>query len=165
VGRSLSDCLFDLSGLSERSLLNETGGVSIHQCHIFDAIFSIVVKSIDPSADLANLHLERNVETLMNLRSPCIAGPIGFLLPSPLQAVKTGDHVCEVDSYRESESRCSAWTWSAVLPQSWGAPRLLECALVHTELWTHLRMRLTFASAGPPSPRHRQPHFARSSLP
>jgi hypothetical protein len=95
---SLSDCLFDLSAFNKGSLLSENGRVSTHLYHRCDNNFPIVAKSISLWAGSDNYHLERNIETLMNLRHPCIAGPIGFVVSLPLQAVKI------VRSYMSSSS-------------------------------------------------------------
>jgi hypothetical protein len=85
---SLSDCLFDLSAFTEGLLFSERTKVSTGPSHRCDANFPIVVKSVDLSTGSDHDHIKRSIETLVNLRHLCIAGPVGFVVLSQLQAVK-----------------------------------------------------------------------------
>jgi hypothetical protein len=85
---SLSDCLFNDSGLIEGSQLKESGVISgqlYQECEDGDWI---IVKSTNLSIRAANCHGEKTIELLLNLRHPCISGVIAFALPRELNVMK-----------------------------------------------------------------------------
>jgi hypothetical protein len=83
-----SDSLLDLSRLNAGSLLNASDRLSTQIYHWCDDGIALIVKSIKLSVFVERVHLERNIENLMNLRHPCIAGVIGVVFSSPLQELK-----------------------------------------------------------------------------
>jgi hypothetical protein len=85
---SLADSPFDLSGFGEISILNESHQMvtGIHR-RLSDG-FAIVVKSIYLCESVELCQIEQEVEILRNLRHPCIAGPIGFVVPVQSRELK-----------------------------------------------------------------------------
>jgi serine/threonine protein kinase len=79
---SLSDCLFDFSGLIENSQLKASDVISTQLSQESDDDHWIIMKSTNLSVCAENCHLEKTVEMLMNLRHPCISGVIGVALPT-----------------------------------------------------------------------------------
>jgi hypothetical protein len=75
----LRDYAVNLSGFEERSMIDETESVATE---IYDRIeddFSIFVKSMSHSENVQESRMNNKIENLINLRHPCIAGPIGFI--------------------------------------------------------------------------------------
>jgi hypothetical protein len=85
---SFSDCLFDVSGFREVAELSEEEGISTRLYHACGEEIEIVVKSTSRAICVENCALEKALEELMNLRHPCIAGPIGIVHSSSLQGLK-----------------------------------------------------------------------------
>jgi hypothetical protein len=85
---SLPGSQFDLSVFGEISILNENHRVltEIHR-RLSDG-FAIVVKSIDLCECVEMCQIEQEIQILNNLRHPCIAGPIGFIVPVESQKLK-----------------------------------------------------------------------------
>jgi hypothetical protein len=106
---SLSDSLFDLSGLIEGSQLSESDEILTHIYQECDDGLSIVVKSINLSGCVDNCHVESTIENLMNLCHPCIASTIGVVLPLPLKEVKIVGMYCGGCSLSEVVSRSPEW--------------------------------------------------------
>jgi serine/threonine protein kinase len=91
----LSEYEFDLSRFSEESVLNTSGSISTKTYRGCDDGFQIVVKSIGRFKSVESSQIEREMENLVNLRHPCIAGPMGFVLPFQAQA-QPGDSLSKV---------------------------------------------------------------------
>jgi serine/threonine protein kinase len=76
---SLTDYVVNLSGFEEGSIINESEGVPNEIYHRAEDEFIIFVKSIGFSESIKESQMENELEKLINLRHPCIAGPIGFI--------------------------------------------------------------------------------------
>jgi hypothetical protein len=85
---SLSDCLFNFSGLIERLELTESDVISMQLYQACNDDHWIIVKSTNLSVYAENCHLEKTIEILMNLRHPCISGVIGVALPTELNGMQ-----------------------------------------------------------------------------
>jgi hypothetical protein len=85
---SLSDCLFNFSGLIERSELKASDVISTQLYHECDDGHCIIVKSTNLSGCTENCYVEKTIENLMNLRHPCISSVIGVALPTELNVLK-----------------------------------------------------------------------------
>jgi hypothetical protein len=106
--RDFAAYLIDLSGLEERTVLNEwneTYQRSEDGC-------LIVVKSINVPDCIERRQLENELEKVMNLHHPCIASPIGFVFPaksSSLQELKIARLSIEGSSLAEILSVNPDW--------------------------------------------------------
>jgi serine/threonine protein kinase len=78
---SFSDRQFDLSVFNEITTLNESHRVMTDIHRGLSDGFCIIVKSIDLSESVELFQIEKEIEMLKHLRHPCIAGPIGFVVP------------------------------------------------------------------------------------
>jgi serine/threonine protein kinase len=85
---SLADHQFDLSVFGEISLLNESHRVMTQIHRSLSDGFAIVVKSIDLSECVESCQIHQEIEILKNLRHPCIAGLIGFVVPQQSRKLK-----------------------------------------------------------------------------
>jgi hypothetical protein len=77
----LGDYIVNLSGFEERSIIRALDEVPNE---IYDRIedeFLVFVKSKPHSDNSEESEIENEVEKLINLRHPCIAAPIGFVVP------------------------------------------------------------------------------------
>jgi hypothetical protein len=83
----LKDSVLKVSGFEERPTVGRCNGVlnEIYRRSEDDVAF--VVKSISLSVSVEQSQIENEVENLINLRHPCIAAPIGFVLPSRVRGV------------------------------------------------------------------------------
>jgi serine/threonine protein kinase len=77
--RCLRDCVVNLSGFEEGSMIDESERVGKAIYHRIEDDFSIFVKSISHSGSVKESRMDNEIENLINLRHPCIAGPIGFI--------------------------------------------------------------------------------------
>jgi serine/threonine protein kinase len=85
---SLSDCLFDFSGLMKGPEFNEFNLILTQLYHPCRDRHEIIVKSTNVSVGVDNCHHEKMIEQLMRLRHPCISGIIGVVLRSELSVMK-----------------------------------------------------------------------------
>jgi serine/threonine protein kinase len=69
----------NVSGFEERSLVDESKGVRNEIYYRFEDEFLISVKSMLHSKSIKKSRMNNEIENLINLRHPCIAGPIGFV--------------------------------------------------------------------------------------
>jgi hypothetical protein len=96
---SLSDCFFAESDL--KSCTNQSGG-------------RIEVTSVNLSRCVDEGAIEKGIETLMNLRHPCIAGVIGVFDPRGLQELRiVRNHLCHVSLSRVVSTSPTWWTPTA----------------------------------------------------
>jgi tRNA A-37 threonylcarbamoyl transferase component Bud32 len=77
----LRDYVVNLSEFEERSMIGESNQVSAEIYNRFEDEFLVVVKSIPPFEYFEKSRIEQEIENLINLRHPCIGGPIGFVFP------------------------------------------------------------------------------------
>jgi serine/threonine protein kinase len=103
----LTAYLLDVSSFEEGSVLNE--------CQTYqrrDDGCLIVVKSMNISDCVDREEVEKEIEIQMNLRHPCIAGPIGFVFPansSASEQLKIGRLFAESVSLAEILSVSPEW--------------------------------------------------------
>jgi serine/threonine protein kinase len=84
VGRylpSFAGHQFDLSIFGEITILNESHRVMTDIHRSLSDGFSIIVKSIYLSESVELCQIDEEIDMLKHLRHPCIAGPIGFVVP------------------------------------------------------------------------------------
>jgi serine/threonine protein kinase len=105
------------SEFEERSMICESNQVSTTIYDRFEDEFLVVVKSIPHSESVEKSQIEKEIENLINLRHPCIAGPIGLVFPidsdSP-QELKIVRLYCEGCSLAEVLSVRPLWLTSTV---------------------------------------------------
>jgi hypothetical protein len=70
-----------VSDFEERSLIEESNKVVNEIYHRVEDQSLIFVKSIPVSKSIENSRMRNEIENLINLRHPCITGPIGFIFP------------------------------------------------------------------------------------
>jgi hypothetical protein len=73
----LGDYIVNLSSFEERSIICDSDEVRNQIYHRIEDEFLVVLKSKPLSKNME----ESEIEKLINLRHPCIAGPIGFVFP------------------------------------------------------------------------------------
>jgi serine/threonine protein kinase len=78
---ALRDYVVNLSAFEERSIIDESDGVRNEIYHRIEDQFLVVIKSIQLSERIAKSQIENEIGNLINVRHPCIAGPIGFVFP------------------------------------------------------------------------------------
>jgi serine/threonine protein kinase len=101
--------LFNLFGFRELSQLNENERFLIRKYQGCDNGFEIIVKSMKVPVCNDIAYLDRTIENLMNLRHPCISGPIGVVLRSPLQELPIVGQYCSGNSLSEVISTSPEW--------------------------------------------------------
>jgi serine/threonine protein kinase len=79
---SLSDCLFDLSGFRKGLDMSEKDVLSARMYHESQLEIEMVMKSTNQPIYSEADDAEAGLAVLMNLRHPCIAGPIGIIQSS-----------------------------------------------------------------------------------
>jgi serine/threonine protein kinase len=75
------DYIVNLSVFEERSIICDSGEVPNE---IYDRIedeFLVCMKSVPHSEHVLESRIEKEIEKMINLRHPCIAAPIGFVVP------------------------------------------------------------------------------------
>jgi serine/threonine protein kinase len=77
----LGDYIVNLSTFEERSMICESDEVSKDIYHRIEDTFLVFVKSKPHSEKVEKLKIAPELEKLINLRHPCIAAPIGFIIP------------------------------------------------------------------------------------
>jgi serine/threonine protein kinase len=77
----LRDYIVNVSVFEESSMICDTNEVRNEICHRNEDEFSVLMKSIPLLERIEKSRLERELEKLINLRHPCIAAPIGFVIP------------------------------------------------------------------------------------
>jgi hypothetical protein len=77
--RCLTDYEVDVSRFGEVFLIRESDEVRNEICHRVEDQVCLFVRSIPCSKSLNASRSPTEIENLMNLRHPCIAGPIGFI--------------------------------------------------------------------------------------
>jgi serine/threonine protein kinase len=113
----LKDYHLNISEFKERSIICELGAESNG---IYDRVedeFSVFVKSIALREGLEETEMEKEIEKLMNLRHPCVAGLIGFVVEIEtgiLQELKIVRLYCEGSSLSEVISVNPVWWTSTV---------------------------------------------------
>jgi serine/threonine protein kinase len=80
----LRDYFINFSLFEAGPVIVQSDGVSTEIYHRVEDEISIVVKSIAISTRVGKFEIEQEIATLINLRHPCIAGPIGFVFPGEL---------------------------------------------------------------------------------
>jgi serine/threonine protein kinase len=75
----LKEYVVNLSRFEEGSKIDESDGVRNEIYHRVEDQFLIFVKSVELSESVQKSRMESELENLINLRHPCIAGPIGFI--------------------------------------------------------------------------------------
>jgi serine/threonine protein kinase len=106
---SQSDCLLNLNGFREGSLLSANERFLTRKYQECDAGFEIVVKSMNVSVCDDIIRIESRIEKLMNLRHPCISSTIGVVLRSPLQELQIVRPYCPGNSLSEVISTSPGW--------------------------------------------------------
>jgi hypothetical protein len=109
---SLSDCLFDFSGLMERSDLNVSDEISTQLSQELSDDHCIIVKSMNLSACDDKCNREKTIESIMNLRHPCLSGIIGVVLPSQLNTFEIVGMHFDANSLPTIISTSPLW-WTA----------------------------------------------------
>jgi serine/threonine protein kinase len=77
----LRNYIVNLSAFEGPLIIGESDEVRNHVYHRVDDAFLVFVKSIPLSECVNKSQMEDEIENLMNLRHPCIAAPIGYVLP------------------------------------------------------------------------------------
>jgi serine/threonine protein kinase len=75
----LGDYIVNLSIFEERSIICESDEVPNEIYHRIEDEFLVVLKSKSHLENIEESTIENEIETLINLRHPCIAAPIGFV--------------------------------------------------------------------------------------
>jgi serine/threonine protein kinase len=78
---SLEDYIVHISVFEKRRIICESDEVSNQIYHRIEDGFLVVMKSKPHSEDVSESEIENELERLINLHHPCIAAPIGFVLP------------------------------------------------------------------------------------
>jgi serine/threonine protein kinase len=115
--RCLRDYIVNLSEFEERSIIVESDEVRNERYDRFEDSLSIVVKSKPHLESVQESEMENELENLINLRHPCIAGPIGFVFRSELrsqQGLKIVRLYSEGSSLAEILSMNPVWWTSTV---------------------------------------------------
>jgi hypothetical protein len=76
----LRDYVVNLSSFEEGSMMDNSDEIEKEIYYRAEDQFFIVVKSIGLSESVTESRMENEIENLMNLRHPCIAGPIRFVV-------------------------------------------------------------------------------------
>jgi serine/threonine protein kinase len=114
----LSECLLDLS-VFERS--QSVGVANQGQCELYRRLsdgFEIVVKLIvrfddkNSSESENRLEIRNAIEKLMNLRYPCVAAPLGFIISSNWTELKIARAYARIGSLEEVLQTSPLW-WTA----------------------------------------------------
>jgi hypothetical protein len=114
---SLKDYHLNISEFEERSMICESGAESNR---IYDRVedeFLVVVKSIALRGGVEETEIEKEIEKIINLRHPCIAGLIGFVVgieTGILQELKIARLYFEDSSLSEVVSVNPVWWTSTV---------------------------------------------------
>jgi serine/threonine protein kinase len=130
----LSDYVVNLSAFEERSMIDEFTEVSTEIYDRFEDALVVDVKSIPLLEYSKKSGIEQEIENLINLRHPCIAGPIGFVFPiesdrwEELKIVRLYFEVC---SLSEVVSVRPGW-WTSTLKAKVIAGILLALRFVHS---------------------------------
>jgi hypothetical protein len=77
----LRDYVVNLSVFEERSIISDSEEVPNEISHRIEDEFGVSVKLILLLETVEKSEIENELEKLINLRHPCIAGPIGFVFP------------------------------------------------------------------------------------
>jgi serine/threonine protein kinase len=77
----LGDYIVNLSRFEARSLICDSDEVSNQIYHRIEDEFFIFMKPTPHSENISESEIEKEVEKLINLVHPCIAAPIGFVVP------------------------------------------------------------------------------------
>jgi serine/threonine protein kinase len=77
----LSLSLNNLSTFEERSLTCDSDEVTIQLYHRIEDEFLVIMKSNPLLENVSESQIEHEIENLINLHHPCIAAPIGFVVP------------------------------------------------------------------------------------
>jgi serine/threonine protein kinase len=113
----LNDYVVNLSGFEERSKIGKCNKVSTEIYDRFEDEFLVLVKSNPHSENVEKSRIDQEMENLINLRHPCIAGPIAFVFPiesDSSHGLKIVRLYCESCSLTEVLSVCPIWWTSTV---------------------------------------------------
>jgi hypothetical protein len=132
--RCLRDYEVNISGSDERSINWKCDGVGNEIYHRVDDEFFIFVKSIPHSKSFVNSRMKTELENLINIRHPCINGPICFI--SRLES-GIGEDLKMIGLYLEGLSLakvisvCPIW-WTSTMKAKVIAGIVLGLRFVHS---------------------------------
>jgi predicted metal-binding protein len=113
----LSDYVVHLSGFEERPMICESNQISPEIYGRCEDELLVVVKSIELFESFDKSRIVQEIENLINLRHPCIAGPISFAFPIESygrQSLKIVRLYFEGCSLAEVLSACPLWLTSTM---------------------------------------------------
>jgi hypothetical protein len=128
---SLSDCLFDFSGLKEGSEFDEINLILTQQYDKCSDKHGIIVKSTNVSVCVDKCDHEKMIEHLMKLRHPCISGIIGVLLRSELRVLKIVINDLGDNSLSRIVSRSPSW-WTPTTKSKAIVGRVVGLCFAHS---------------------------------
>jgi serine/threonine protein kinase len=137
VGSGLAQMIdyeVNLSGFEERLVIDDPDRFSNQLYWRSDDQISMIVKSISLSEPIEKSELEKEIENLINLRHPCIAAPIGFVVPresSRSQELKIARLSVEGCSLAEVISINPVW-WTATVKSQTVAGIVLALRFAHS---------------------------------
>jgi hypothetical protein len=76
----LGDYTVNLSAFEEKSIICDSDEVPNQIYHRIEDEFLVCIRSVRFSEHVQKSHIEKGIETLINLLHPCIATPIGFVV-------------------------------------------------------------------------------------
>jgi serine/threonine protein kinase len=132
--RYLSDYVINLSAFEEGSMIDESDGVGKQIYHRVEDQCFILVKSIAHCENIKESRIKKEIENLINLRHPCIAIPIGFIVriesgsPQELKIVRFYMEGC---SLAEVFSVCPVW-WTSTIKAKVVAGIVLGLEFAHS---------------------------------
>jgi serine/threonine protein kinase len=138
----LRDYVINLSAFEQQSMIGESDAISKE---IYDRVedqFLIFVKSIALSEHIEESQMVSEIEKLINLRHPCIAGPIGFVVriesgsPQELKIVRFYLEGC---SLAEVLPACPVW-WTSTVKAKVVAGIVLGLEFAHSLGLVHNRL-------------------------
>jgi hypothetical protein len=138
----LGDYIVNLSAFEERSIVGAFDKIPNHISHRVDDAFLIVMKSIPLLECIKESQIENQIEHLINLRHPCIVGPIGFVFPiesSSPQELKIVRLYLEGCSLAEALSVNPVW-WTSTVKAKVVAAIVLGLRFAHSFGLLHGRL-------------------------
>jgi tRNA A-37 threonylcarbamoyl transferase component Bud32 len=135
----LKDYIVNLAGFEKELKIDESDGVRKAIYHRVEDQFVIFLKSIARSENVPKSRMENEIENLINLRHPCITGPIGFIFgtePGSQQELKVVRLYLEGCSLAEVLSVVPVW-WTSTLKAKVVAGIVLSLRFVHSHGLLH----------------------------
>jgi serine/threonine protein kinase len=132
--RCLRDFVVNLSEFEERSMINECDGIQNEIYHRVEDEFIVFVKSIGHWESVNESQMANELENLIRLQHPCIAGPIGFVFgiaSSSRQELKILRLYLESCSLREVLSVRPVW-WTSTIKAKVVAGIVLGLQFAHS---------------------------------